>query len=136
MTMNEIRDFMEPLVFGFFATTDGSRAAVRPMSGWAWVENELWCATSIDSDKTADVRRTPGVEFCFSDAFGDHVRIEGTCVVSEAADDKKKLLDIRPDLAPHVGGADSPGYGVLRLKPARVRKWRQDDHGYEDIAVQ
>jgi general stress protein 26 len=121
MNFEEAKQFMKTARFGFLATTDGSRATVRPMGGWAWVDGELWCATSTCSVKVEDIRKKPGIEYCFSDSEGRHLRIEGQCRLSTQLEDKQKMLDLLPWLAQYTGSVESPGYTVLRMTVTRIR---------------
>lgn len=127
MSMEKVKALAEEVRTGFLATTDGRRAEVRPMGGWAWVEKELWIATGADSRKVADIEACPGVEICFMAAGGRNVRIAGECTVSRDARDKRRLFELVPVLAEHVDGPDDPNYVVLRLKPDRVRLMDTDD---------
>jgi general stress protein 26 len=135
MTLDDVKKFMKEVEFGFLATTSGDSASVRPMGGWAWVDRELWCCTVTHSCKAKDVSKKPNVEYCFSNANGNHVRIGGTCAVSVLRDDKAKLLSIHPGLENYVGDADSPTYAVLRLKVQRIRSWVEENLDYAEVSL-
>ena len=113
MDMEQVKALMKEVGSGLLATTDGDRAAVRPMGGWAWVEGELWCATGLDSAKVADIRKRPHIEYCFMNAQGHHVRIAGRCAVSSELSDKKQLLDLVPGQVP-VALQQAPEGGALQ----------------------
>ena len=133
MVMAQVKARMEEAGTGFLATTDGERAAVRPMGGWAWVGGELWCATGLQSDKVEEIRKCPRAEYCFMSGQGQHVRIAGPCVVSTDADDKQKLFDAVQMLRNYVDGPDDPGYAVLRLTAESIRWWTGAATDYAEI---
>lgn len=135
MTLDDVKEFTKKVGFGFLATSDGDRASVRPMGGSAWVDGEFWCCTGTGSVKVADVRKNPRVEYCFAGPNGNHVRIEGVCMVSEAREDRAKLLELHPGLENYVGDADCPTFAVLRLEVQRVRCWAEDRLGYEEVEL-
>ena len=89
MNIEEVMKFMKEVGWGTLATTDGQKVGVRPMGGWAWNENELWCATAEASDKITQLKKVPYAEYCFCDAEGKHVRIAGPCTIS--TDNAEKL---------------------------------------------
>lgn len=121
MSMEKVRALVKEAGTGFLATTDGRRAEVRCMGGWAWVEKELWLATGADSQKVADIEACEGVEICFMAPEGRNVRIAGPCTVSRDSADKHRLFDKVPMLEKYMDGPDDPNYAVLRLRPGRVR---------------
>jgi general stress protein 26 len=127
MSMEKVRALMKEAGTGFLATTDGRRAEVRCMGGWAWVERELWMATAANSRKVADIRAQEGVEICFMTPGGRNVRIAGPCTVSLARDDRHLLFQKLPMLGKHMDGPDDPNYAVLRLKPQRIRLMETPD---------
>jgi len=121
MSMEKVRALTKEARTGFLATTDGRRAEVRCMGGWAWFGGELWMATAADSSKVADIQANAGVEICFLAAGGRNVRIAGSCAVSRDSQDKHKLFQSVPMLEKYMDGPDDPNYVVLRLTARRVR---------------
>jgi general stress protein 26 len=121
MSMEKVRALTKEARTGFLATTDGRRAEVRCMGGWAWFGGELWMATAANSSKVADIQARAGVEICFMAADGRNVRIAGSCAVSRDSQDKHKLFESVPMLEKYMDGPDDPNYVVLRLTPQRVR---------------
>ena len=134
MEMEEVKAFMKKVRWGYLATSDGEKVGVRPMGGWAWVEGEFWCASGKPSDKVSQLEKVPYAEYCFCDAEGGHVRIDGPCTISVDQDDKQKLYDLVPALKGHISDVTSPGYVVLRMKPERVRAMKPD-MAYEDVPI-
>ena len=135
MNFEEVLKVMKEAVSGFLATTDGERAAVRPMGGWAWVGKELWCATGAKSAKVAEIQKRPWVEYCFADKAWNHVRITGTTTVSSEDADKKKLYDLVPLLKNYISDPKSPEYAVLRTKVEGIRYASATDTGYTDVVL-
>ena len=135
MDMEQVTALMKEAGSGFLATTDGERATVRPMGGWAWVDKELWCATGLDSAKVADVQARPQIEYCFMRGDGGHVRIAGTATVSTDAADKQRLLDLVPGLKDYVQGVDNPRYAILRMTVERIRWYTTVDNDYGDVPL-
>jgi len=133
MSMDEVREIMQAAGWGDLATTDGQRAYVRPMGGWAWVEGELWCATARQTDKVAQLQKCPNAEYCFIDREGRHVRLSGPCTVSTDQGDKDTLYELVPALKEHISDPKSPEYVVLRMKPERIRLMVSTDLQYVEV---
>jgi len=127
MSIESVRTLMQEAGWGYLATTDGEKAAVRPMGGFAWVQNELWCATFVSSDKVAQLNKKPGAEYCFADKDGRHVRIAGACTVSADQGDKDKLYELVPALRKHIADPKSPAYVVLRMNVESIRMMETTD---------
>jgi uncharacterized pyridoxamine 5'-phosphate oxidase family protein len=121
MSLETVKALMKEAGWGAFATTDGKIVGVRPMGGWAWMGEELWCATSASSDKVAQLKIVPDAEYCFSKPEGEHVRISGPCAISTNNDDKLKLYEAVPLLKNYIEDPTSSDYVVIRMKPARIR---------------
>lgn len=135
MNIEEVKTFMKEVGWGALATTDGEKVGARPMGGWAWMGNELWCATGASSDKIAQLRRVPYAEYCFCDKEGKHVRISGPCTISEDNNDKLKLYEALPALKDHIEDPASPEYVLIRMRPERIRLMATADLTYRDIEL-
>jgi len=136
VSFEDVKRFMKEVGWGALATTDGQQVGVRPMGGWAWMGNELWCATGTSSDKIAQLRKVPHAEYCFCDKEGKHVRISGPCTISADNDDKLKLYETLPALKEHIQDPASPEYVVIRLRPERIRLMATPELGYQDIDLE
>ena len=121
MSLEKVKALMKDVGWGALATTDGEKVGVRPIGGWAWIDNELWCATGISTDKVAQLRKVPYAEYCFGKKEGEHVRIAGPCTVSTNDDDKLRLYEAAPILKEHIKEPKSPEYVVIRMRPERIR---------------
>ncbi len=135
MSLEMVKNFMKEAGWGFLATSDGSKASVRPMGSCVWMGNELWAATRAGSEKTVQLGKVPYAEYCFSDKEGRHVRISGGCAISTDNDDKLKLYEAVPALRKYYSDPTAPEYVVIRMKPDRVRLMAQLGKGYENIEV-
>jgi general stress protein 26 len=135
MNLEAVKQFMKEVGWGSFATTDGAKVGVRPMGGWAWIGNELWCATGTSSDKVAQLRKVPHAEFCFVSPQHEHVRISGSCTISTNNEDKMKLYEANPILKEHIEDPKSPEYVVIRMKPDRIRMMSTDELTYKDVKL-
>ncbi len=133
MSMDEVKALMKAVGWGMLATTDGQRVGCRPMGGWAWFDDELWCATMDPSDKVTELEQVPNAEYCFSEPEGRHVRIAGPCTISRDLADKKRLYAQVPVLARYIPDPDVPQYVVIRMRPDRVRIMNSMERGYEDV---
>lgn len=133
MSIEEVKSFMREVVWGDLATTDGEKVGIRPMGGWAWIGNELWCASGASSEKIAHLRKVPYASYCFASPEGKHVRIAGPCTVSTENDDKRKLYDANPILKNHIQDPASPEYVVIRLRPESIRFMKSMDMVYSEI---
>ena len=133
MTFDELKEFMKQVGWGALATSDGKTVGVRPMSGWAWFENELWCATWSKSDKVMQLEKNPFAEYCFCSTEGKHVRIAGNCQISNDNDEKMQLFKANPVLAQHIEDPASPEYVVIKMRTEKIRVMNTTDLAYTDI---
>jgi uncharacterized pyridoxamine 5'-phosphate oxidase family protein len=125
-TMKDVRTLTEKVGTGFLATTDGRRAAVRPMSAYIWVGKELWLATGETSAKVADVAKRSAVEFCAMGKDFVHARVAGRARLSRAPADKRRLFAAFPWMKTFFRSAADPTWLVLKIKPTRVRYMGSD----------
>lgn len=131
--MEQVRELMQTAHWGAFATSDGERVGVRPMSAWAWVDGELWVATGDPSEKTEHLRKVPYAEYCFGLPNGYHVRIAGPVAISTSEDDKQTLWRSCEGLHLHVEDPNRPELVVLRMTPERIRLMNTPELVYWDI---
>ena len=134
MDMETVKKFMKEVGWGALATTDGQKVGVRPMSGWAWIGSELWCATGSTSDKVKQLEKVGYAEYCFCNKEGLHIRIAGTCTVSSDNSEKLQLYKANALLKDHIKDPADPEYVVIKLKPERVRIMQPDER-YLEIDV-
>jgi general stress protein 26 len=135
MSLDRVKSLMNEVGWGAFATTDGNTVGVRPMGGWAWMGDELWCATSASSDKVAQLEKVPHAEYCFAKPEGEHVRIAGSCTISTNNADKLKLYEAVPLLKNYIEDPTSPQYVVIRMKPERIRVMEGADMAYNEVLL-
>ena len=121
MNLEELKQFIKQLGWGFLATTDGRKVGVRPMAGLFWKDNQLLCATFRASDKVAQLTKVPYAEYCFCDSTGKHVRIAGHCSISTDNTEKLWLYNAVPELKSHIPDPASPDYVVIKMSPDNVR---------------
>jgi uncharacterized pyridoxamine 5'-phosphate oxidase family protein len=133
--LEQVKNFVKEIGWGFLATSDGNKVGVRPMGSCIWMDNELWAATTDGTEKIMQLRKVPYAEYCFSDREGKHVRIAGTCTISTDNDAKLKLYEAVPILKKYIKDPSEPTYVVIRMKPERIRLMAGVGKGYEDIAV-
>jgi len=135
MDFDGIKAFIKDAGWGYLATTNGQRPAVRPMGAVAWIGGEFCCATGAKDAKTEDVKNRPHVEYCFADKEGRHVRMLGTCEISTDTELRAKLIEIYPFLGKFFKGPDDPEYVVLKMKPTSVRFIGSKDMKYDEIPI-
>ena len=135
MNIEQVKQFIKEVRWGFLATTDGRKVGVRPMSGLAWKDNQLLCATFSASDKVAQLRKVPYAEYCFCDSTGKHIRIAGPCTISTDNAEKLWLYNALPDLKEHVSDPASPDYVVLKMTPDNIRAMDITDMKYEQVKL-
>lgn len=135
MSLEKVKSLMKEVGWGLLATTDGKIVGLRPMGGWAWMGNELWCATSTSSDKVSQLKAIPYAEYCFAKPEGEHVRISGSCTLSTDNGDKLKLYEAVPLLKNYIEDPASPEYVVIRMKPDRIRFMVTTDMAYKDVPL-
>lgn len=134
MTLEQVKQFIKQVGWGFLATTDGRIVGVRPMGGLAWKGNQLLCATFASSDKVAQLRKVPYAEYCFCDSTGKHVRIAGPCSISTDNAEKLWLYKALPDLKEHVSDPASPDYVIIKMTPDNVRVMNPD-YSYTQVKL-
>jgi uncharacterized pyridoxamine 5'-phosphate oxidase family protein len=135
MNFETVKNFMKEVGWGFLATTDGNKVGIRPMGSCVWMGSELWGATTDGTEKILQLRKVPYAEYCFSDGKGKHVRIAGSCTISNNNDDKLKLYEAVPVLKKYIKDPVEPEYIVIRMKPDRIRLMAEAGKGYEDIEL-
>lgn len=134
MNIEGVKLLMQEVRWGVLASTDGTVVGVRPMGSWAWMDDELWCATSPASDKAVQIGKVRHAEYCFARPDGEHVRISGPCIVSGDITVKTRLFDALPSLKKHHADAGDPNFAVIVMKPDRIRYRGVGRHGYEEIS--
>jgi general stress protein 26 len=135
MNLEDVKKFMKEVGWGILATSDGANAGARPMSGWAWKESELWCATGESSDKIAQLRKVPYAEYCFCDPQGKHVRIAGPCTISTDNDEKLWLYKAVPALKEYISDPAAPEYVVIKMTPDNIRCAETTDLKYTQVKI-
>jgi general stress protein 26 len=126
MTLEQVKQFIKEVHWGFLATTDGRIVGVRPMGAVAWKDKNFLCATFASSDKVAQLKKVPYAEYCFCDSTGKHVRIAGPCTISTDNAEKLWLYKELPSLKEHVSDPASPDYVVLKMTPDNIRVMNTD----------
>jgi general stress protein 26 len=135
MNIEQVKQFIKEVRWGFLATTDGRKVGVRPMGGLAWKRNQFWCATSASSDKVSQLRKVPYAEYCFCDSTGKHVRIAGPCSISTDNAEKLWLYKAIPTLKDHISDPASPDYVVLKMTPDNIRIMESTDMAYKQVEL-
>jgi general stress protein 26 len=135
MNIEELKQFIKQVGWGFLATTDGQKVGVRPMAGLAWKENDLWCATFSSSDKVAHLGKVPYAEYCFCDSAGKHIRIAGPCSISTDNAEKLWLYEAVPALKDHIPDPASPDYVVIKMTPDNIRAMETTDMKYTQVEL-
>ena len=64
MNIEQVKQFIKQVDWGYLATTDGQKVGVRPMGGLTWKDNDLLCATFASSDKVSQLKKVPYAEYC------------------------------------------------------------------------
>ncbi len=134
MDMEMVKQFMKEVVWGALATTDGEKVGVRPMSGWAWIGSELWCATGRSSDKVKQLEKVGFAEYCFCNKEGLHVRIAGACSISSDNAEKLRLYEANTLIKNHIEDPADAEYVVIKLKPERIRVMEADE-SYSEVEL-
>jgi general stress protein 26 len=135
MTLEQVKDFIKQVGWGFLATTDGRIVGVRPMSGLAWKDSQLLCATFSESDKIKQLKKAPYAEYCFCDSTGKHVRIAGSCSVSTDNAEKLWLYETLPTLKDYVSDPASPDYVIIKMTPDNIRSIEGTDMKYTQVKL-
>jgi general stress protein 26 len=135
MNLEELKQFIKEVRWGFLATTDGTKVGVRPMGGLAWKDNQLLCATFSESDKVAQLRKVPYAEYCFCDSTGKHVRIAGPCSISTDNAEKLWLYNQLPELKNYISDPASPDYVIIKMTPDNIRAMESTDMKYSQVKL-
>jgi len=135
MNLEELKQFIKEVRWGFLATTDGRIVGVRPMGGLAWKDNQILCATAASSDKVSQLKKVPYAEYCFCDSAGKHVRIAGPCTISTDNAEKLWLYKAVPSLKDHISDPASPDYVVIKMTPDNIRVMESTDMAYKQVEI-
>ena len=135
MNIEEVKQFIKQVGWGMLATSDGRKVGVRPMGGFAWKDNQFWCATSASSDKVAQLGKVPYAEYCFCDSTGKHVRIAGACTISTDNAEKLWLYKAVPALKDHIPDPAGPRYVVIKMTPDKIRAMETTDMKYSQVKL-
>ncbi|MHC4726064.1 MAG: pyridoxamine 5'-phosphate oxidase family protein [Planctomycetota bacterium] len=135
MNMEDVKQLMQEVGWGFLGTTDGKTVGVRPMGGWAWMEDELWCASMKSTDKIYQLQAVSHAEYCFCTKEAKHVRIAGHCTISSDNDEKLRLYNANSILQEHIDDPASPDYVVIKLIPDKIRMMEATDLAYTQIEL-
>ena len=135
MNLEDIKKFTKEVGCGILATSDASKVGARPMSGFAWKDDELWCATGEPSDKVAQLRRLPYAEYCFMSPAGKHVRIAGPCTVSTDNNDKLWLYKAVSALKNYIPDPTVSAYVVIKMSPDNIRFAEATDLKYTQVKL-
>ncbi len=135
MNIEQLKQFIKQVDWGYLATTDGQKVGVRPMGGLAWKDNDFLCATFASSDKVAQLREVPHAEYCFCDSTGRHVRIAGPCTISTDNDEKLWLYKAVPGLKDYISDPASPDYVVIKMTPDNIRFMETTDMAYSQVKI-
>ncbi|MHC4524578.1 MAG: pyridoxamine 5'-phosphate oxidase family protein [Planctomycetota bacterium] len=134
MNLEQVKEFINQVHWGTLATSDGRTVGARPMAGLAWKENQLWCATSADTDKITQLKKVPYAEYCFCDTSGKHVRVAGPCIISTDNTEKLWLYEAVPTLKDHIPDPASPDYVVIKMIPDNIRIMNPD-FTYQPVGI-
>ena len=135
MDLDDVKQFIKQVAPGFLGTSDGQKVGVRPMGGFAWKDDQFWCATFTSSDKVAQLRKVPYAEYCFCDSTGKHVRIAGTCTISTDNDEKLWLFNAVPALKDHIADPAAPDYVIIKMTPENIRMMDSTDMKYTQVKI-
>ena len=136
MDFEGIKTFIKEARWGYLATTDGERPAVRPMGAVTWIDGMFCCATGTKDSKSEDIAKHHHIEYCFANKEGKHARMFGTCELSHKTEYKAKLIELYPFLGKFFKGPDDPEFVVLCMKPARIRFMDTDKSmEYDEVAI-
>ena len=135
MNIEQVKQFIKQVDWGYLATTDGQKVGVRPMGGLAWKDNEVLCATFDSSDKVAQLKKVSHAEYCFCDSTGRHVRIAGPCTISTDNAEKLWLYEAVPALKDHISDPASPDYVVIKMTPDNIRFMESTDMKYSQVKL-
>jgi len=136
MNIEQVKQFIKQLGWGFLATTDGQKVGVRPMGGFAWKDNQFLCATFASSDKVAQLGKVSYAEYCFCDSSGKHVRIAGPCTISTDNAEKLWLFNAVPALKDHIPDPAAPEYVVIKMTPDNIRVMESTDMKYTQVELE
>jgi uncharacterized pyridoxamine 5'-phosphate oxidase family protein len=135
MNLEEVKQFINQVGWGYFATTDGRIVGVRPMAGLVWKDNNFLCATFSVSDKVSQLRKVPYGEYCFCDTTGRHVRLAGPCKISTDNAEKLWFYNQVPRLKEYIPDPASPAYVVIKMSPDNIRVMDPADRKYEQVKL-
>ena len=109
--------------FVALATFDGMRPRVRPMT-LIYLDRRFWLVTSTSSNKVAQIKQNPSVEFTYQFSENDQdccIRILGKAKIIEDSSTKTSIAKRIGFFNEHWSSPEDPDYTLLELVPDEMQ---------------
>jgi uncharacterized pyridoxamine 5'-phosphate oxidase family protein len=106
---------------GFFATTDGRQARVRPFGFGFYEDGKLWFCTNNQKKVFAQLKAEPYAEVLFTKPdYSRYVRVSGHVVFDESPEAKAKVMAAMPGVKALYQRPDNPIFEVFYLEKGQA----------------
>lgn len=121
--VGRIWDQLKETQFVAFATMDGVRPRVRPMT-LIYLDRRFWMVTSTSSNKVAQVKQNPNVEFTYQ--FNENsedccIRILGKAKIIKDRETKSSIAKRIGFFGNHWSNPEDPDYTLLEIRPVELQ---------------
>jgi len=121
--VGRILDQFKETQFVAFATMDGVRPRVRPMT-LIYLDRRFWMVTSTSSNKVAQVKQNPNVEFTYQ--FNENsedccIRILGKAKIVKDRETKASIAKRIGFFDSYWSGPEDPDYTLLEVLPDELQ---------------
>ena len=109
--------------FVAFATMDGMRPRVRPMT-LIYVDGRFWMVTSTSSNKVTQIKQNPNVEFTYQfseDCQDCCIRILGKAKIIKDKNTKTGIAKRIGFFGNHWSSPEDPDYTLLEVLPDELQ---------------
>lgn len=115
--MKEVLDFLNNAKTYYLATTDGTKAYVRPLGFVMEYDGKLTFCTNNQKPMYKQMQSYPDVQICAYDGAGNTLRIDGKAVFVTSDDSQAKALEVMPHLKTMYSVGDGL-YEIFALEDA------------------
>jgi uncharacterized pyridoxamine 5'-phosphate oxidase family protein len=106
---------------GFFATTEGEQARVRPFGLGYYEDGKLWFCTNNTKKVYKQLQEHPYAEILFTKPnYSQYVRISGHVVFDTSLEAKTKVMDAMPGVKRIYQSPDNPIFEVFYLEKGKA----------------
>jgi general stress protein 26 len=121
--VGQILNRFKDIQFVALATLDGMRPRVRPMT-LIYLDRRFWMVTSTSSNKVAQIRQNPNVEFTYQFGESDEdccIRILGKAKIIKDSNTRTGMAKRIGFFSDHWSSPEDPDYTLLEVLPDELQ---------------